>query len=387
MRIFSYFCLLTSALTIMSSRGQSRFRPVLPPEKKQVLDSNSNEWTTKKGQIYLNEKPVSLRGLSWFGFETQDFVINGLWSHPMEWYVDLLSRLQINSVRVPFSSEWIYYHFDLYPYDGLVSADPGSQHKTSIEILNRFFDLTQEKGITILLDLHRLHKEYISELWYSPTDRKYTTETFFDTWFAILDRYQDRPNLMGIDLINEPHGPATFGTGNPSNDWKMFVENAIPRFVERYPDRKWLFFIEGIEWGHTFRDYRNHPFDLPDVLQTRIVFSPHVYGKSVVASTPSDVWSLHNNWKNDYGFLRTELEKTVVPGEWGGQTYLDADWMNIFGDYLIAKNMTNNFLWSLGPNSGDVAGLLLDNWTDLDMFKVQLLERIAPSPSVFSFAV
>jgi endoglucanase len=76
----------------------------------------------------------------------------------------------------------------------------------------------------------------------------------------------------------------------------------------------------------------------------------------------------------------------VVPGEWGGQTYLDKDWMTFFGDYLIDVNMTNNFLWSLGPNSGDVAGLLLDNWTDLDTFKVSLLKRIVPSPTRFSFS-
>lgn len=350
------------------------------------LPSNATKWIwqTRSSQIFLNNEQVHLRGISWFGFETQDFVLNGLWSHPMDWYLDQLQDLGINSIRIPFSAEWIYYNFDLYPYDGLISADPDAQHKKSIEIMDQLFEKTKKRGISILLDLHRLHKEYISELWYSPTDDQYTSDTFFATWFAILDRYQNHSNLLGIDLLNEPHGQATFGSGDPSTDWRLFVQQALPKISERYPQRHWLYFIEGIEWGHTFRDYPNHPFDLPNNITYRLVFSPHVYGKSVVQSTPTDPNILHQIWDNDYGFL-IDMAKTVVPGEWGGQTYLDTDWMNTFANYLLSIRANNNFLWSLGPNSGDVAGLLLDNWTDFDQFKVDLLKRLQPIPTNFSF--
>lgn len=349
-----------------------------------VSSQKVNVWQAVNNTLYLNSKQVTLRGVSWFGFETQDFVVNGLWSHSMDWYFDSLSDLGINAVRVPFSSEWIHYNIDLYPDGGLVSADPDSQHKKSIEILDLFFAKAQDRGIAIMLDLHRLHKEYISELWYSPTDRDYTTDTFYATWFAILDRYQDAPNLMAVDLLNEPHGQATWGSGDPSTDWKMFVEASLPKIIARYPKNHWLFFIEGIEWGHTFRDYPSHPLDLPMAIQERIVFSPHVYGKSVVGSTSSDPNVLHGTWDSDFGFLLGD-GKTFVPGEWGGQTNVDADWMNVFADYLVDNDSPSNFLWSLGPNSGDVAGLLLDNWTDLDNFKVTLLQRLVPKPTQFSF--
>ena len=43
-----------------------------------------------------------------------------------------------------------------------------------------------------MLDLHRLHKEYISELWYSPYDDQYPSTVFFETWYKMLDRYKDR---------------------------------------------------------------------------------------------------------------------------------------------------------------------------------------------------
>jgi endoglucanase len=75
----------------------------------------------------------------------------------------------------------------------------------------------------------------------------------------------------------------------------------------------------------------------------------------------------------------------VVPGEWGGKTSIDMDWMNNFISYLIDKEIHNNFFWSLGPNSGDVGGLLLDNWTDVDQFKINLLQQLQGNPTRFNF--
>ena len=67
-----------------------------------------------------------------------------------------------------------------------------------------------------MLDLHRLNDQYISELWYAPNDDRFTSDTFFQTWFTILDRYKDRTNLVAVDLLNEPHGRATWGSNDPS---------------------------------------------------------------------------------------------------------------------------------------------------------------------------
>jgi len=333
--------------------------------------------------------PVLLSGSSWFGFETQDFVVNGLWNHPMTFYLDTLQNLGINIIRVPFSSEWILYHWDLYPDSGLVNADPESQHKKSIEILDRLFDEASSRGIGIMLDLHRLHKEYISELWYSPTDNQYTAENWFDVWFKMLDYILPRHNnLVAIDLLNEPHGAATWGSDDPGTDWRLFVQGAIPRVADRYSNHHFLFFVEGIEWGHTFEGWHDHQppksLNLPDTLLDRIVFSPHTYGSSVVPGTSNDVGTLRGNWNNDFGFLR-DLGYPIAVGEWGGRTDIDRDWMNHLVDYLIDKNCTNQFFWSLGPNSGDVAGILLEDWTTVDSFKQGVIQRVVPHPSKLPF--
>jgi endoglucanase len=340
-------------------------------------------WTVENGQIYkiqkledtIEKSLFRVKGLSWFGFETQDYVVDGLWQHPMDTYLDQLQSLKVTTLRVPFSAEWIQYNFDLYPYDGFTSADPENQHKKSIEILDTLFDKCEERNIFIMLDLHRLHNTYISELWYSPTDKLFTAESFFSVWETMLTRYAHRPNFFGVDLLNEPHGSATWGTGNTGTDWNLFVEYAIPILGSKFPNDNFLFIVEGIEWGHTFHDYTHAPLNVPGY-ENRIIFSPHSYGRSVVPGTSSDPHVLYQNWDNDYGFLRTQHSKTVVPGEWGGRTDLDADWMSTFVSYLIERNMTNNFLWSLGPNSGDVQGLLLDDWTTIDEFKKGVMERL-----------
>jgi endoglucanase len=343
-------------------------------------------WSVGNNEIYQADDVIAkLRGMSWFGFETQDYVVNGLWQHSMDWYFELLSQNGVNALRIPYSAEWIHFNSDKHPSNGILAADPSLQGKSSLEILDVLFEKARQYGIVLLLDLHRLHKEYISELWYSPYDNIYTTDIFFETWFAVLDRYGSQSNLLGIDLLNEPHGRATFGSGDVNTDWKQFIEYAVPKITERYPESNWLIFIEGIEWGHTFSNYVSSPIQLvPHALMKRLVFSPHIYGKSVVPSTDVNVDSLHNQWNHDFGFL-VSWNKTVVPGEWGGRVDIDRDWMTLFADYLVTNRMTNNFFWSLGPNSGDVAGFLLDDWTSIDSLKQSLLQQIQPYPSLFIF--
>jgi aryl-phospho-beta-D-glucosidase BglC (GH1 family) len=343
----------------------------------------SHAWKTDHGVIYDNSNHVfNLSGISWFGFETQDFVVNGLWTHPMEFYMDIMKDNGFNTIRVPFSAEWILYNFDLYPDNAMLSGDPDNQHKKSIEVLDTLFDMAEERRMHIMLDLHRLHKEYISELWYSPTDNMFSADDFLNTWFFILDRYHDRYSLIAIDLLNEPHGQATWGSGNPSTDWNTFAEYAISQIAARYPRNKWLILVEGIGWGKDLSQVRYHPlrFDSP-AISRRVVYSAHTYGRSVVSSTNIyDVQQLYQDWTSSFGYLADDGQ-TFVIGEYGGITELDGPWMQTLVQYLISKDQRNHFFWSLGPNSGDVHGFLLDDWTTIDSFKLQITKSLQPNPT------
>jgi endoglucanase len=269
-----------------------------------MIYQKTTAFTVQKNIIYDHQHKVyNLSGISWFGFETQDFVINGLWVHDVNYYIDLIRENGFNTLRIPFSAEWILYNFDLYPYDGLLSADASIQHKKSIEILDKIFDICFDKNINIMLDLHRLHKEYISELWYSPTDNMYPSEYFLKTWYTLLDRYQNYTNLIAIDLLNEPHGQATWGGGNPSTDWNAFVEFAIPHIQQRYPNSQWLYVVEGINWGKDLTQVLNHPLEIHNITN-RLVYSAHCYGRSVVTNLDIyNIQALRSDWESSFGYI------------------------------------------------------------------------------------
>jgi len=348
-------------------------------------------WEAHDGQVigYKGWKgpavPVRLSGASWFGFETQDFVANGLWVHPVGFYLDTLKDCGINVLRIPFSAEFVLHNWDIYPYSELVKADPASSGLSAIQIMDHIIESARERGIAVMLDLHRLHKEYISPLWYSPTDSEYTSDSFFQAWFRILDHALPKhPNIIAIDMLNEPHDQATWGTGDYATDWRLFLQEAVPKIQTRYQDvSSFLVLVEGIEWGHTFKFWNINDAPLQGDL-TRVVFSAHTYGKSVVPSTTTDPTLLAQMWDTDFGFLR-DKGHTVMIGEWGGRTDLDEGWMNSLVDYLIHKNMTDTFFWSLGPNSGDVDGLLYNDWTTVDPVKKNLLKRLRPNPTTLSW--
>ena len=53
-----------------------------------------------------------IRGVNWFGFNTQCLTVHGLWAHDLHFYLDCLNTYQINSLRIPFSYEMVgHYYF------------------------------------------------------------------------------------------------------------------------------------------------------------------------------------------------------------------------------------------------------------------------------------
>lgn len=339
-------------------------------------------WYVHDGRVF-NDTGVEarLKGISWFGFETQDMAVNGLWQHPVSFYMKKVKENGFNILRIPFCSDWVLNYFDGYPYNGMVAADPECRNKKAVEIMDMVFDKADALGIGIMLDLHRLTNQYISELWYSPTDNRFTSETFFKTWFTILDRYEGRRNLIAIDLLNEPHDRATWGSNDASTDWRLFAEYAIARIEEKYPNNTWLYFVEGVGWGKDLTKASEKPIRAPNPSAARrIVYSPHNYGASVVPSVDTDnVNGLRHDWNNLFGHLRSSGQ-TVIVGEWGGRTSIDSRWMTHWVEYSIENGMRNNFFWSLGPNSGDVQGFLLDDWETVDAFKAKITHAIQPDP-------
>lgn len=334
-------------------------------------------WNVKSGAILYDDKAFQIKGVNVFGFETCSYVVHGLWVHPLTWYFDFLEENKFNVLRIPFSQQWVLDNFyEQMPDPNMITADSSLQGKKSYEILDMVFVEAYKRKMFVLLDMHRLDcSSQSQELWYSLDSNKYTAETFFRAWKIILDRYATYPSFHGTDLLNEPRGLAEWGN-NPSTSWNLFVGTAIENLSSTYKDM--LFYIQGVDWGRSFAGMKQYPI-LTNY--TRIVYSPHVYGPSVVGEVSLDVLTLHAYWHSIFGFL-IDSNDAICIGEYGGRyTGADKVWQDLFVSYLISIRVPGIY-WTMSPNSADTGGLLKEDWTTPEQGKLDLLARLQPNPTI-----
>jgi endoglucanase len=341
---------------------------------------------TVQGTQILDDagRPVVLKGVNWFGFETTDYAVHGLWARNWKDMLDQIQATGFNAIRVPLCPA---------SFRGENKPNINATHNPDLVGLNsrQFLDLflseLDRRGIYILLDHHRPDCLAISELWHTP---QYTEAQWLDDLEFLAERYSGLRHLVGIDIKNEPHGQATWGTGNAGTDWNLAAEKAASRIMA--VNRGTLIFVEGIErnpvcsgnngifWGGNLEPLKCTPLNIP---RNRLVLSPHVYGPDVyvmpyfgASNFPSNMPAI---WDTHFGQFSAAYP--VVIGEFGGKYghgghALDKTWQDALVTYLKEKGMTSVFYWTWNPNSGDTGGILQDDWKTVWPDKVALLQRL-----------
>ncbi|GIV75732.1 MAG: hypothetical protein KatS3mg050_0126 [Litorilinea sp.] len=340
--------------------------------------------------------PLLLRGVSWFGFETHEHVVHGLWARNWQAMITQMADLGFNAVRIPVCPATLQDS----PVSSIdYSRNPDLQGLTSLAILDRLLQAFDQQGFYILLDHHRPDCNAISELWYTES---YSEEQWIDDLVFMAQRYSHLAHFLGIDLKNEPHGAATWGTGNPATDWDLAAARAAAAVLAANPNL--LIFVEGIQENPTCSGDQNHwwggnleplactPLAIP---REKLVLSPHVYGPDVYvqpyfnhADFPANLPAI---WEAHFGQFADDYP--VVIGEFGGRyghggDPRDRTWQDALVDYLVQKGIRSSFYWSWNANSGDTGGILQDDWNQVWSDKVALLHRLwgldgtpLPSPS------
>jgi len=329
----------------------------------------SESWYVDSGNVYHNNQLVGLKGLNWFGFETSTLVVHGLWTgRSVESFISQIKGLGFNALRIPIAPQ---------VFEGGYESTQGK--KIPLENLKDVVRVANQYGVNVLIDIHTCN--YRAGLVGSPTAcGGYTLESWYATLEKIANLAKEYPNILGVDLYNEPYGHSWA-------DWKNMVSIAGSRVLKTNP--KILIFVEGVAnlntdnagynafWGGNLVEAARN---LPDIPKSRLVLSPHVYGPSVAwqgyfndSNFPLNmekIWDLHFGYLVNNGF-------TVIMGEFGGR-YADKDklWQDAFIAYLNKKNMKNFFYWSLNPNSGDTGGILLDDWWTVNQDKLNLLRPL-----------
>ena len=336
---------------------------------------------------------VRLTGVSWFGCETPVLAPHGLWSRNWNDMLDQIGQSGFNTVRLPYSNQLL--QPGAVPTSIDFTRNPDLQGLSSLQVMDRIIDGAGARGLAVILDRHRPTADAQSELWYTT---QVPESRWIDDWVMLARRYRDQPAVVGADLHNEPHGPATWGDGNPKTDWRAAAERAGNAILRVNPN--WLIVVEGIEryqndsywWGGNLAGAREFPVRLSR--SDKLVYSAHDYGPGVYGQpwfgAPDFPRNLPAIWQRNWGYLRSENIAPVLVGEFGGRSVgTDAEgiWQRALVDFLKANQVSYTY-WSWNPDSGDTGGLLQDDWITLDQAKLAVLSRyqwprfaIHPAPS------
>lgn len=338
-------------------------------------------WYTKGRQIVKpNGEPIQLTSVSWFGFETQNHVVHGLWSRNMEEMLDQIKSIGFNSLRLPYSNDIL--KPDTMPDSINFHANPKLEGKTALEIFDLLISEAANRELYIILDRHRPTSAQQSELWYTP---EVSEEQWIKDWTFLAERYKNNQYVIAVDLHNEPHGFTRWGNGNPSTDWKAAAEKAGNAILNSNPSL--LIIVEGIElgkdnsnywWGGTLDSIRELPVQLN--IPNKVVYSPHDYGPNVFhqrwfddSEFPTNLYEL---WNKKWGYIADEELAPIWIGEFGGrETGFDTTegiWQQTLVQYIKEKGISYSY-WSWNPNSGDTGGMLFDDWTSINEEKVKML--------------
>jgi endoglucanase len=339
-------------------------------------------WHTSGRQI-LDEagQPVRIAGINWFGFETANHAVHGLWSRDYKSMIDQMKSLGYNTLRIPYSDDIFKSGTVPNSIDFSSGKNADLQGLNSLGVLDKIVSYAGQDGLKVILDRHRPDSGGQSALWY-------TSAVPESTWIANLKalatRYKGQDTVVGIDLHNEPHDPACWGCGDTATDWRLAAQRAGNAVLGVNPDL--LIFVEGVQtfngvsgwWGGNLMGVAQYPVQLN--VANRVVYSAHDYATSVAQqswfSDPSFPANMPGIWDKYWGYIFKQNIAPVWVGEFGTtlQSTVDQKWLAALVSYLRPTSTygADSFhwtFWSWNPNSGDTGGILKDDWQTVDTVK------------------
>ncbi|MBW8804314.1 MAG: cellulase family glycosylhydrolase [Catenulisporales bacterium] len=353
-----------------------------------VAAAGAGYWHTSGRQILdSNNQAVRIAGINWFGFETSNDVVHGLWSRDYKAMIDQMKTLGYNTIRLPYSDD-IFKSGTMPNSINFYQMNGDLQGLNSLQVMDKIVNYAGSIGLRVILDRHRPDAGGQSALWYTATVPE---STWISNLSAIARRYQNNPAVVGIDLHNEPHDPACWGCGDTTKDWRLAAERGGNAVLAANPNM--LVFVEGVQtfngssnwWGGNLQGAGTYPVRLN--VANRLVYSAHDYATSVAdqpwfheASFPSNMPAI---WGKNWGYLFDSNIAPVWVGEFGTtlQSPTDQAWLKALVSYLrpTATYGADSYqwtFWSWNPDSGDTGGILNDDWLTVNTVKDGYLASI-----------
>ncbi|WP_448192535.1 cellulase family glycosylhydrolase [Azospirillum sp. sgz301742] len=351
---------------------------------------------TSGGQIVDSAgHDVKLTGVNWFGAEGYAFVPQGLWIDSYQHHMDNMKSLGFNTIRLPWSDAMLDGGGRM-PTGIDYSKNPDLVGLNALQVFDKIIQYADKTGMKIILDHHRSDDGASANengLWYTSA---HPESTMIANWKMLAARYANNSSVIGADLHNEPHGPATWGDNNTATDWAHAAER-IGNAVQSV-NNKLLLFVEGVEqyqgntywWGGNLDGQKNYDvhFNTPD----QLVYSVHDYPPSMAGFGWFNDSSYPNNmpakWTSAWGRLIQNDQHPVLVGEFGTrlEQYKDQQWLPKLVQYMDGDwngdgkiDLTNGqqgaswTYWAWSPGSGDTGGILKSDYT-VDYNKVNAIK-------------
>jgi endoglucanase len=322
---------------------------------------------------------VHISGINWFGLETSTFAPHGLWARSLDSMLDQIAQTGFNTIRLPYSDQ--LFEPGSTPNGIDFQKNPDLQGLSGLQIMDQVISRAGQRDLKVILDRHRPTAAAQSELWYTGS---VSEQHWIEDMVMLANRYQGDPTVIGIDLHNEPHGPATWGDGNPATDWRAAAKRGGDAVLQANPD--WLIFVEGIEhqgddwywWGGNLSLAAQFPVELS--VPNKLVYEAHDYGPGVNNQkwfqAPDFPQNLAGVWNSHWAYLKLSGTAPVLIGEFGGHS-VGNDPEGVWQRTLLAYLQSNGFdytYWCWNPNSGDTGGILQNDWTTVEAAKLAVLQ-------------
>lgn len=278
--------------------------------------------------------PTLIRGqtnntkcISIYGLETplRNFVCS--WVRPVEYYVKELKRLHFNTLRIPFSYEYV--------------------QQKDWKNLDHLFDLSDAYNMSVLLDMHRIWSSHQGP---GPEEGITLNDFIEKGWFPILDRYINRTSLVGHNVFNEY-------TGNDVQYMTDYSARVTLAIEYRYPKRL-VHYITGTVWSSSLHSVS---LDFLNFTSKELLYSVHRYAWHGTNQT---------DWDRHFG---DHLDHMIV-GEFGWKD-VDTNWAKQFIEYLKRKRVRNACFWTVA-HSSDTDGMWFDDCLNVNWNKYKILDEL-----------
>src|SRR5260221_12417094 len=189
--------------------------------------------------------------------------------------------------------------------------NPDLRGLQALALMDRIIQGPRSRGLKIFLARHDATADFRPDLWY--TDQVSQARWIHD-WIMLARHYRGNDMMIGAALANEPHGPATWGDGNPRTDWRVAAEQAGNAIQAVNP--QWLIIVEGIEehhgdwywWGGNLEGAGQLPgrLSIPDKLEDSAHdYRPELFGQFLVRS-PKFPINQPGAWEQTRAYLPIE---------------------------------------------------------------------------------